>query len=88
MKLFFSEILLAFYLLTTCLSEQKASDQVMLKAEIELAINVVVISPEVIKSLKAKAKDDLVFTKNWVVSVADTDEINRFGNFDLDKGTS
>ena len=60
----------------------------MPKAEIELAINVVVNSPEVIKSLKAKAKDDPVFTKNWVVSVANTHEINRFGNFDLDKGTS
>ena len=70
MKLFFSKILLAFYLLTTCLNAQQASDQVMPETDTELAVNFEAISTEVAKSLEAKAKGDPVFAKNWMVSVA------------------
>ncbi|MED7679526.1 gamma-glutamyltransferase [Rhodobacteraceae bacterium IMCC15231] len=70
MKLFFSKILLAFYLLTTCLNAQQASDQVMPETDTELAVNFESISTEVAKSLEAKAKGDPVFAKNWMVSVA------------------
>ena len=70
MKLFFSKILLAFYLLTTCLNAQQASDQVMPETDTELAVNFETISTEVAKSLEAKAKGDPVFAKNWMVSVA------------------
>ena len=70
MKLFFSKILLAFYLLATCLSAQQASDQVMPETDTELAVNFESISTEVAKSLEAKAKGDPVFAKNWMVSVA------------------
>ena len=57
-------------MLKTCSNAQQASDQLMPEADTELTINVVVISPEVTKSLEVKAKDDPVFTKNWMVSVA------------------
>ena len=70
MKLFFSKILLAFYLLTTCLNAQQASDQVMPETDTELTVNFEAISTEVAKSLEAKAKGDPVFAKNWMVSVA------------------
>ena len=70
MKFFFSKILLAFYLLTTCLNAQQASDQVMPETDTELAVNFEAISTEVAKSLEAKAKGDPVFAKNWMVSVA------------------
>ena len=70
MKLFFSKILLAFYLLATCLSAQQASDQVMPETDTELAVNFESISTEVAKSLEAKAKGEPVFAKNWMVSVA------------------
>ena len=70
MKLFFSKILLAFYLLATCLSAQQASDQVMPETDTELAINFEAISTKVAKSLEVKAKGDPVFAKNWMVSVA------------------
>ena len=70
MKLFFSKILLAFFLLTTCLNAQQASDQVMPETDTELAVNFEAISTEVAKSLEAKAKGDPVFAKNWMVSVA------------------
>ena len=70
MKLFFSKILLAFYLLTTCLNAQQASDQVMPETDTEVAVNFEAISTEVAKSLEAKAKGDPVFAKNWMVSVA------------------
>ena len=70
MKLFFSKILLAFLLLTTCLNAQQASDQVMPETDTELALNFEAISTEVAKSLEAKAKGDPVFAKNWMVSVA------------------
>ena len=70
MKLFFSKILLAFYLLVTCLSAQQASDQVMPETDTELAVNFESISTEVAKSLEAKAKGEPVFAKNWMVSVA------------------
>ena len=70
MKLFFSKILLAFYLLTTCLNAQQASDQVMPETDTELAVNFEAISTEVAKSLEAKAKGDPVFAKNWMISVA------------------
>ena len=70
MKLFFSKILLACYLLTTCLNAQQASDQVMPETDTELAVNFETISTEVAKSLEAKAKGDPVFAKNWMVSVA------------------
>ena len=70
MKLFFSKILFAFYLLTTCLNAQQASDQVMPETDTELAVNFEAISTEVAKSLEAKAKGDPVFAKNWMVSVA------------------
>ena len=70
MKFFFSKILLAFYLLTTCLNAQQASDQVMPETDTELTVNFEAISTEVAKSLEAKAKGDPVFAKNWMVSVA------------------
>jgi len=70
MKLFFSKILLAFLLLTTCLNAQQASDQVMPETDTELAINFEAISANVAKSLEVKAKGDPVFAKNWMVSVA------------------
>ena len=70
MKLFFSKILLAFFLLTTCLNAQQASDQVMPETDTELTVNFEAISTEVAKSLEAKAKGDPVFAKNWMVSVA------------------
>ena len=70
MKFFFSKILLAFYLLATCLSAQQASDQVMPETDTELAVNFESISTEVAKSLEAKAKGEPVFAKNWMVSVA------------------
>ena len=70
MKFFFSKILLAFYLLTTCLNAQQASDQVMPETDTELAVNFEAILTEVAKSLEAKAKGDPVFAKNWMVSVA------------------
>ena len=70
MKLFFSKILLAFLLLTTCLNAQQASDQVMPETNTELAINFEAISANVAKSLEVKAKGDPVFAKNWMVSVA------------------
>lgn len=70
MKFFFSKILLAFYLLTTCLNAQQASDQVMPETDTVLAVNFEAISKEVAKSLEAKAKGDPVFAKNWMVSVA------------------
>ena len=70
MKLFFSKILLAFFLLTTCLNAQQASDQVMPETDTELAVNFEAISTEVAKSLEAKAKGDPVFAKNWMISVA------------------
>ena len=70
MKFFFSKILLAFYLLTTCLNAQQASDKVMPETDTELAVNFEAISTEVAKSLEAKAKGDPVFAKNWMVSVA------------------
>ena len=70
MKFFFSKILLAFYLLTTCLNAQQASDQVMPETDTELAVNFEAISKEVAKSLEAKAKGDPVFAKNWMISVA------------------
>jgi gamma-glutamyltranspeptidase/glutathione hydrolase len=70
MKFFFSKILLAFCLLTTCLNAQQASDQVMPETDTELAVNFESISTEVAKSLEAKAKGDPVFAKNWMVSVA------------------
>ena len=70
MKLFFSKILLAFPLLTTCLNAQQASDQVMPETDTELAINFEAISTKVAKSLEVKAKGDPVFAKNWMVSVA------------------
>ena len=70
MKLFFSKILLAFFLLTTCLNAQQASDQVMPETDTELAVNFKAISKEVAKSLEAKAKGDPVFAKNWMISVA------------------
>jgi gamma-glutamyltranspeptidase/glutathione hydrolase len=70
MKFFFSKILLAFYLLTTCLKAQQASDQVMPETDTELTVNFEAISTEVAKSLEAKAKGDPVFAKNWMVSVA------------------
>ena len=70
MKLFFSKILLAFLLPTTCLNAQQASDQVMPETDTELALNFEAISTEVAKSLEAKAKGDPVFAKNWMVSVA------------------
>ena len=70
MKIFFSKILLAFYLLTTCLNAQQASDQVMPETDTELTVNFEAISTEVAKSLEAKAKGDPVFAKNWMVSVA------------------
>ena len=70
MKFFFSKILLAFYLLTTCLNAQQASDQVMPEIDTELTVNFEAISTEVAKSLEAKAKGDPVFAKNWMVSVA------------------
>ena len=70
MKFFFSKILLAFYLLTTCLNAQQASDQVMPETDTELTVNFEAISIEVAKSLEAKAKGDPVFAKNWMVSVA------------------
>jgi len=67
MKFFFSKILLAFYLLTTCLNAQQASDQVMPETDTELTVNFEAISTEVAKSLEAKAKGDPVFAKNWMV---------------------
>ena len=70
MKFFFSKILLAFYLLTTCLNAQQASDQVMPETDTELTVHFEAISTEVAKSLEAKAKGDPVFAKNWMVSVA------------------
>jgi len=70
MKLFFSKVLLAFCLLTTCLTAQQASDKVMPETDTELAVNFEAISTEVAKSLEAKAKGDPVFAKNWMVSVA------------------
>ena len=70
MKFFFSKILLAFYLLTTCLNAQQASDQVMPETDTELTVNFEAISTEVAKSLEAKAKGAPVFAKNWMVSVA------------------
>ena len=70
MKLFFSKILLAFLLPTTCLNAQQASDQVMPETDTELAINFEAISANVAKSLEVKAKGDPVFAKNWMVSVA------------------
>ena len=70
MKFFFPKILLAFYLLTTCLNAQQASDQVMPETDTELTVNFEAISTEVAKSLEAKAKGDPVFAKNWMVSVA------------------
>ena len=70
MKLFFSKVLLAFCLLTTCLYAQQASDKVMPETDTELAVNFEAISTEVAKSLEAKAKGDPVFAKNWMVSVA------------------
>ena len=70
MKFFFSKILLAFYLLITCLNAQQASDQVMPETDTELTVNFEAISTEVAKSLEAKAKGDPVFAKNWMVSVA------------------
>lgn len=42
----------------------------MPEADTELAINFEAISPEVAKSLQAKAKNEPVFAKNWMVSVA------------------
>ena len=70
MKLFLSKILIAFYLLTTCLNAQQASDQVMPETDTVLAVNFEAISKEVAKSLEAKAKGEPVFAKNWMVSVA------------------
>ena len=70
MKLFFSKILLAFLLLTTCLNAQQASDQVTPETDTELAINLEAISTKVAKSLEVKAKGDPVFAKNWMISVA------------------
>ena len=70
MKLFFSKILLAFFLLTTCLNAQQASDQVMPETGTELAVNFEAISTEVADSLEAKAKGDPVFAKDWMISVA------------------
>ena len=70
MKLFFSKVLLAFCLLTTCLNAQQASDQVMPETGTELAVNFEAISTEVADSLEAKAKGDPVFAKDWMISVA------------------
>ena len=70
MKFFVSKILLAFYLLTTCLNAQQASDKVMPETDTELAVNFEAISTEVAKSLEAKAKGDPVFAKDWMISVA------------------
>ena len=57
-------------MLKTCSNAQQASDQLMPEADTELAINFEAISPEVAKSLQAKAKNEPVFAKNWMVSVA------------------
>ena len=51
-------------MLKTCSNAQQASDQLMPEADTELAINFEAISPEVAKSLQAKAKNEPVFAKN------------------------
>ena len=68
MKLFFSKVLLAFCLLTTCLNAQQASDQVMPETGTELAVNFEAIWTEVADSLEAKAKGDPVFAKDRMIS--------------------